>query len=131
MRRKVVVQQSNTFFKVSLSGGPLKESELESWRSRAKLIQSKNNDRFLCAVERSLRGLVFVRGHLRMRVNLGSFILENYRLPSDDKPSYGFEEFREMLLNDQTKGRLIPGCVESLRTREPWNYLLTITCELA
>ncbi|KAI9038755.1 uncharacterized protein KD926_010490 [Aspergillus affinis] len=109
MKRKIVVQESNTLHKPSLSGTPLCESELESWRSRAKLIQSKNNGRILNAVEKSLRGLVFVRGHLRMRVNIGSFILENYRLPKEDKSWYGFEEFREMLLYDQTKGRLIPG----------------------
>ncbi|KAK1150153.1 hypothetical protein N8T08_000052 [Aspergillus melleus] len=108
MRRKVVVQ-NNTLHKATLSGAMLSESELKNWRSRGKLIQSKNNARVINAVERSLRGLVFVRGHLRMRVNIGSFILENYRLPKDDKSWYGFEEFREMLLYDQTKGRLIPG----------------------
>lgn len=111
MKTKVVVHTSNSLHKALLSGGTLKESELEYWRSRAKLIQTKNNERIMSAVEKSLRGLVFVRGHLRMRVNLGSFILENYRAPKDDKASYGFEEFREMLLYDQTKGRLIPGCV--------------------
>jgi hypothetical protein len=58
-----------------------------------------------------LRGVAFVRGHLRMRINLGSFVLDEYRLPKEEKPSYQFEEFREMLMHEQTKGRLIPGYV--------------------
>ncbi|PLB43845.1 hypothetical protein P170DRAFT_514153 [Aspergillus steynii IBT 23096] len=109
MKGRVVVEESDSLHKASLSGSPLKGPQVEYWRNRAKLIRSKNDDRILSAIEKSLKGLVFVRGYLRMRVNLGSFILENYRLPADNKPSYGFEEFRQMLLNENTKGRLIPG----------------------
>ncbi|THC96352.1 hypothetical protein EYZ11_004167 [Aspergillus tanneri] len=109
MKGEVVVERKASCHKARLDGDLLNGAELEHWRTRVALILSKNNARLVSAVEESLRGLVFVRGHLRMRVNLGLFILENYRAPRDGKPSYGFEEFREMLLYEQTKGRLIPG----------------------
>lgn len=109
VRTEIVVKNSPPFAKPSLYGDPLKEFQLVVWRDRAPLIRSKNDIRLLNATERSLRGLPFFRGHLRMRVNLGSFVLDEYRLPRDSKPAYSFEEFREMLLNDSTKGRLVPG----------------------
>ncbi|KAI9928829.1 hypothetical protein MW887_002050 [Aspergillus wentii] len=107
--RRIVVKKNKHFAKAFLQGDRLHDFQLENWRGRFALIQSKNNARLLSAIEKALRGVVFVRGHLRMRVNIGSFVLDEYRLPADDKPSYGFEEFREMLLHEQTKGRLIPG----------------------
>ena len=106
---RIVVKRNKMFAKAFLREGRLPDSELTGWRSRVALIQSKNNARILGAIEKSLRGVVFVRGHLRMRVNIGSFVLDEFRLPKDDKPSYPFEEFREMLLHEQTKGRLVPG----------------------
>ncbi|KAL2006154.1 hypothetical protein VTN00DRAFT_9808 [Thermoascus crustaceus] len=109
VRTEIVVKNSPPFAKPFLYGDPLKEFQLVVWRDRAPLIRSKNDIRLLNATERSLRGLPFFRGHLRMRVNLGSFVLDEYRLPRDAKPAYSFEEFREMLLNDSTKGRLVPG----------------------
>ncbi|EAW07763.1 uncharacterized protein ACLA_024790 [Aspergillus clavatus NRRL 1] len=107
MKEGIVIKRSKQFGKPFLDGAHPKD--LEQWEIRAALIQSKNNARLLSAVERSLGGVAFVRGHLRMRINLGSFVLDEYRLPKDDQPSYSFEEFREMLLHEQTKGRLIPG----------------------
>jgi hypothetical protein len=73
------------------------------------LMRSKNESRLLNAVERSLRSLPFIEGQLRMRVNLGSFIFDEYRVPRDTDAGYSFEEFREMLLHEKTKGRLVPG----------------------
>lgn len=109
MGGQIVVKNNNQFAKAFLHGDTKKCVDLEQWADRAALIQSKNNDRILGAIEKSLRGVAFVRGHLRMRVNIGSFVLDEYRLPKDDKSSYAFEEFREMLMHEQTKGRLIPG----------------------
>ncbi|GIC92027.1 uncharacterized protein Aud_008483 [Aspergillus udagawae] len=107
MKEAIVMERNKQFGKARLQGS--RPKDLEQWEIRAALIQSKNNARLLQAIERSLRGVAFVRGHLRMRINLGSFVLDEYRLPKEEKPSYQFEEFREMLLHEQTKGRLIPG----------------------
>ncbi|KAF4210326.1 hypothetical protein CNMCM8980_004336 [Aspergillus fumigatiaffinis] len=107
MKEAIIMERNKQFGKARLQGS--RPKGLEQWEIRAALIQSKNNARLLQAIERSLRGVAFVRGHLRMRINLGSFVLDEYRLPKDEKPSYQFEEFREMLLHEQTKGRLIPG----------------------
>ncbi|KAL2819016.1 hypothetical protein BDW59DRAFT_181826 [Aspergillus cavernicola] len=109
MEREIIINKQNQLHKPSLQGGPLKDRDLDRWQDRIGLIQSKNNARLLTAIENCLRGVSFVRGHLRMRVNLGTFVLENYQVPEDDRSWYGFEEFREMLLHEQTKGRLIPG----------------------
>ena len=96
------------FVELALVRDKIKGPALQQWLARAALIRSKNDTRLLSAIERSLQGIAFVRGHLRMRVNLGSFVLYEYRRPLSGK-SYDFEEFREMLLHEQTKGRLIPG----------------------
>ncbi|PKX94296.1 uncharacterized protein P174DRAFT_512471 [Aspergillus novofumigatus IBT 16806] len=107
MKEAIIMERNKQFGKARLQG--FRPKDLEQWEIRAALIQSKNNARLLQAIERSLRGVAFVRGYLRMRINLGSFVLDEFRLPKDEKPSYQFEEFREMLLHEQTKGRLIPG----------------------
>lgn len=111
MREEIVVKTNSQFAKAFLHGNCPKGFELEQWVGRAALIGSKNNARVLSAIEKSLRGVAFVRGHLRMRVNIGSFVLEEYRRPKDGKLSYGFEEFREMLMHEQAKGRLVPGYI--------------------
>ncbi|KKK13592.1 hypothetical protein ARAM_005384 [Aspergillus rambellii] len=109
MKGKIAVEKHVQLHRPALRGSELKGSELENWKTRATLIRSKNNSRLLSAVEGSLKGVAFVRGHLRMRINLGLFVLENYQKPGGDKDWYEFEEFREILLHEQTKGRLIPG----------------------
>ncbi|KAB8220267.1 hypothetical protein BDV33DRAFT_203572 [Aspergillus novoparasiticus] len=109
LRDKIVVENNALFAKAFLHGKMVKSLQLEQWQNRRTLIQTKNKAHILSALSRSLRGVSFVRGHLRMRVNLGSFVLDEYRMPKDEKAGYSFEEFREMLLHEQTKGRLIPG----------------------
>ncbi|KAE8355587.1 hypothetical protein BDV28DRAFT_146037 [Aspergillus coremiiformis] len=109
LREMILVEKNTLFAKAFLLGNRVKDIQPEQWQNRANLIRTKNNARILGALSRSLRGVSVVRGHLRMRVNLGSFVLDEYRIPNDGKPWYGFEDFREMLLHEQTKGRLIPG----------------------
>lgn len=109
VKEEVIVKKHLNQTTPSLRGDVLTGVEAANWADRAKLIQSKNHARLLSAVQKSLKGASLIRGHLRMRVNLGTFVLDAYRRPVDDKPSYTFEEFREMLLHEQTKGRLIPG----------------------
>ncbi|KAL4924377.1 uncharacterized protein BDV17DRAFT_295490 [Aspergillus undulatus] len=109
MKGKIVVKkQSPQLHKPALQGSRLKGQELQQWQSRVGLIRSKNDQRLLNAVESCLKGLSFVRGHLRMRVNLGTFLLQNYPKPEGGKSWYGFEEFRGALLHEQTQGRLVP-----------------------
>ncbi|OJD18295.1 hypothetical protein AJ78_01671 [Emergomyces pasteurianus Ep9510] len=76
---------------------------------KRKVLREKNETRIHNAVDQSLHGVRFVAGHVRMRVNFGKFVLENYRVPPNSKKRYSFEEFRNMLLYSGTKGRLIPG----------------------
>ncbi|KAF9889228.1 hypothetical protein FE257_007541 [Aspergillus nanangensis] len=113
IRDKITVKKETSLGKPLLHGDNLNHLELANWRDRAVLMQSKNNARLLEVIEKSLKGVVFVRGHIRMRVNLGSFVLDEYRIPPNEKKSYSFEEFREMLSYEQTKGRLIPKCQET------------------
>lgn len=109
MKEEILVKNNNQFAKAFLHGTILRGFQLDQWTARAALIKSKNNVRILNAIEKSLRGVAFFRGHLRMRINIGSFVLDEYRRPKDSRSVYDFEEFREMLMHEQTKGRLIPG----------------------
>ncbi|PYH87236.1 hypothetical protein BO82DRAFT_427994 [Aspergillus uvarum CBS 121591] len=88
---------------------PMSKADLDSWPGRAELIRSRNNAHLLKVIDKCLKSVVYVRGHLRMRANIGLFVLDYYRQPSQGKPAWGFEEFREMLFHENTKGRLIPG----------------------
>ncbi|EEH41487.2 hypothetical protein PAAG_03050 [Paracoccidioides lutzii Pb01] len=92
-----------------LFGGHLYSSDLRVSFDRGNLLSSKNELRLRSAVNQALQSVRFLVGHVRMRVNFGKFVLENYRVPSDSKPRYSFEEFRNMLFYGGTKGRLIPG----------------------
>jgi hypothetical protein len=108
MKSEIVVKKEYNLHKPMLQGNPLSSNGLTKWQDRVVLIDSKNRARLQDAIERSLVGIAYVRGHLRMRINLGTFVLDKYAVPEDNMPFYGFEEFREMLLHEQTKGRLIP-----------------------
>ncbi|KMP04074.1 hypothetical protein CIRG_03765 [Coccidioides immitis RMSCC 2394] len=91
-----------------LYGTPLGPNAVQSQGDKRELIRMKNESRLRDAVEHSLRGLRFLRGHVRMRVNFGLFVLDDYRIPQG-KPRYSYEEFRSMLFHSRTKGHLIPG----------------------
>jgi hypothetical protein len=126
MKSEIVVKKEHSLHKPTLQGNPLSSNGLTKWQDRRGLIDSKNRARLLNAVERSLIGIAYVRGHLRMRVNLGTFVLDKHQIPEDNKPFYGFEEFREMLLHEQTKGRLIPA-YDSFCSLPPCGFR-TLTC---
>lgn len=93
---------------------PMSKADMDSWPGRAELIRSRNNAHLLKVIDKCLKSVVYVRGHLRMRANIGLFVLDYYRQPSQGKPAWGFEEFREMLFHENTKGRLIPGYASDL-----------------
>ncbi|OAT07532.1 hypothetical protein BDBG_03582 [Blastomyces gilchristii SLH14081] len=88
-----------------LYGAKWDDAELEQCHQ----LRKKNEQRLRNAVDQSLDGLRFLAGHVRMRINFGKFVLENYRVPPNSKELYSFEEFRSMLFYAGTKGRLIPG----------------------
>ncbi|KKZ61977.1 hypothetical protein EMCG_03534 [[Emmonsia] crescens] len=88
-----------------LCGAELDDAGLE----RRNMFREKNELRMHNAIDQSLHGVRFLAGHVRMRVNFGKFVLENYRVPPDSKKRYSFEEFRSMLFYGGTRGRLIPG----------------------
>lgn len=107
-RATVFIQKLHGLFKPSFHQSSLldEESYSQDW---IDALQLKNDGRFSSTIERSLRCLPFLRGGVRMRVNIGSFILEKYRKPRNDQAGYSFEEFREMLLQEKTTGRIVPG----------------------
>lgn len=109
MKKNITVKKGSHSTKAFLQGDSLTESEVAQWVDQTKLIQITNDDRILDAVERSLQEVSFLRAHLRMRVNFGTFVLDAYRRPPGNKSSYTFEEFREMLLHEHVTGRLVPG----------------------
>ncbi|KAE8152802.1 hypothetical protein BDV25DRAFT_169933 [Aspergillus avenaceus] len=109
LRGDINVERHDHFGKASPSENRARETPSGKWCNRRGLIKTSNDARIFSAVEKSLQGVSYVRGHLRMRVNLGSFILDEYRKTEDGATMYSFEEFREMLLHEQTKGRLVPG----------------------
>ncbi|PGG99898.1 hypothetical protein AJ79_08380 [Helicocarpus griseus UAMH5409] len=92
-----------------LFGGYLKPSELNIGLEKRKLLSSKNELRLRTAIDTALHGVRFLAGHVRMRVNFGKFVLENYKVPPDSKARHSFEEFRTMLFYPATKGRLTHG----------------------
>lgn len=108
MRPFIVVKQTGGSHKPVLSGPLLRNSEQALWETEAALIRLKNNDRLLRLSEYSLEALQVYRGNLRMRATFGHFTLDEYRVPRTGGSEYKFEEFREMLLNEKTRGRLLP-----------------------
>lgn len=110
MRGRISIKTNHhQLAKPILDGGLLKGAQLADWDGRATLIRLKNDIRILGATEQALKGLAFFRGYLQMRVNFGTFVLDEYRLAKDGRPGYSFETFREMLLYEKTRGRLLPG----------------------
>ena len=99
---------------------PLTYDELESWRTKGALVTSRNNSRLLKCIDKSLRGIMFFRGHLRMRVNFGTFVLGHYRISTNNQPAYSFEEFREMLLHEATSGHSPSAAGLDLAGTENW-----------
>ncbi|KAI5288823.1 hypothetical protein KEM54_004822 [Ascosphaera aggregata] len=84
----------------------LENGEDPTWISEAKFLQAKNAIRLREGVERSLQALKYSKGHLRMRVNFGTFVLREYQGLRDGRTKYTFEEFRNVLLLSRTKGYL-------------------------
>lgn len=73
-----------------------------------KSARTKTANRLRDAVERSLKGLRFLRGHVRMRLVFGKFLFQDYR-DLKGNSCYSYEEFEAMLLVPRTKGLLVPG----------------------
>lgn len=72
-------------------------------------LWSTNTSRLLSAFEESFRCVPSIRGLAQMRVTLGSFSLEQYRLPKHPQNGYAVDEFDEMLSQPLTRGHMTPG----------------------
>ncbi|KAM5437236.1 hypothetical protein McanMca71_001153 [Microsporum canis] len=92
-----------------LHGPPLTPMNPDFLQDQEENPTTSNERRLRETVEESLQGLRFLRGHMRMRVNFGTFILDDYREPKDSRARYTFDEFRTMLLNSRTRGHLVQG----------------------
>lgn len=87
----------------------LTEQRVEEWKKRGELLRLRNEERLCDSIVRSFHVARFLRGHIRMRVNFGTFMLGVYAPPEgSDVPKYTFESFRSMLFRDSTKGELNP-----------------------
>lgn len=111
MRSGIVMKKGGYFAKAFLHGDQLDAPSVEKWRIGMDLLRDKNNTLLLSSVQKALAAIPFLRGHLRMRVNFGSFVMEKYQRPQKDLIAYSFDEFNGMVLHEQNKGRLVPGYV--------------------
>ncbi|KAJ5946461.1 hypothetical protein N7454_003300 [Penicillium verhagenii] len=78
------------------------------------LILKENYQRILKSFRAALLKTDLFPGQLRMRVHFGSFVMDRYREPKGGKGVYSLEEFREMILQDRSRGKLLPGGEELL-----------------
>lgn len=72
-------------------------------------VQRKNSQLLLSSFQEALSHANLFAGYLRMRVHFGSFVMDRFRAPDNDQKGYGLEEFREMVLLERARGRLVPG----------------------
>ncbi len=93
-----------------LVGQCLSQEELGQWAQLRPKLLSANESCIQRAVIDSLSSVRYYRGHVRMRVHFGSFVLSVYKKPSDSRHS--LEEFMQMLRSSTTAGHLIKEYVE-------------------
>ncbi|KAJ5898198.1 hypothetical protein N7504_008486 [Penicillium tannophilum] len=72
-------------------------------------VQRKNSQLLLSSFQEALSHANLFAGYLRMRVHFGSFVMDRFRAPDNGEKAYGLEEFREMVLLERARGRLVPG----------------------
>lgn len=117
MRTKVLLEKNSRMARPFLHGVELGADQIRHWSNGHYLILMKNDSLLLTNLKRSLNTISFIRGHLRMRVHFGTFVLDEYRRPEKGECSYEekgecsyeFQEFQTMILHEQAKGRLVPG----------------------
>ncbi|KAJ6006183.1 hypothetical protein N7451_004127 [Penicillium sp. IBT 35674x] len=72
-------------------------------------VQRNNSQLLLSSFQEALSHANLFAGYLRMRVHFGSFVLDRFRAADNGQKAYGLEEFREMVLLERARGRLVPG----------------------
>lgn len=80
----------------------------ESWIEERKRIKEANIELLLSSFETSLSMCHSFKADIRMRVHFGSFVLDTFQRPKDGLAGHTFENFRNMLALDKSKGRLVP-----------------------
>jgi hypothetical protein len=111
MRTKILLEKSSRVARPFLHGAELGGDQIRHWSNGHDLILMKNDSLLLTKFQKSLNTISFIRGHLRMRVHFGTFVLDEYRRSEKGECSYEFQEFQNMILHEQAKGRLVPGYV--------------------
>lgn len=97
---------TTAMFRPFLTGSLLDEQTLLDWSVTRfeKARQNKQSARRI--VEEALQSIRVSRQYVRMEVGFGIFLLSRFRRPEDEKDMHGFEEFRLMLGNSNTRGEL-------------------------
>ncbi|KAJ5620504.1 hypothetical protein N7510_004488 [Penicillium lagena] len=132
MRTKIFLEKSSRVARPFLHGGELGRDQIRHWSNEHYLILLKNDSLLLRNLQKSLDTISIIRGHLKMRVHFGTFVLDEYRRSEKGESSYEFQEFQNMILHEQAKGRLVPGlqvgqselldrCLQASEFLEPLN----------
>ncbi|OKL60270.1 hypothetical protein UA08_04510 [Talaromyces atroroseus] len=69
----------------------------------------RNSSRLLSAVKHSLRTVPSTSNVCQMRVTLGSFVFDQYRVPMDLRAGYSVDDFDGMLRHEMSSGHLVSG----------------------
>lgn len=94
-----------------LHGKKIKDQHIAGLRQEAEKLGLINRNRANKAVQKVLERLPYYRGHLRMRVNFGTFTLVKFQWPPG-VPSVTLEKFTVDIKSAGTKGTLIRKYVE-------------------
>lgn len=89
-----------------LHGKRVKDRHISSLRQEAEKLGLINRNRIIKAAQKVLERLPYYRGHLRMRVNFGTFTLVKFQWPPG-VPSVTLEKFTADIKSAGTKGTLI------------------------
>ena len=111
VRNAVILVQSGKIALPFLHGTQHRFLEAKHDRKRKNVedVQKNNNQLLLSSFQKALSQANLFAGYLRMRVHFGSFVLDRFRAPDNGQKAYGFDEFREMVLLERSRGRLVPG----------------------
>ncbi|KAJ6102910.1 hypothetical protein N7486_005337 [Penicillium sp. IBT 16267x] len=110
VRDTVILVKSGNLALPFLHGTQQRSLEAQHYQKRdIDDIQKNNNQLLLSSFQKALSKANLFAGYLRMRVHFGSFVMDRFEGPSNGQKAYGLDEFREMILHERSRGRLVPG----------------------
>lgn len=89
-----------------LCGEPVDASVARYWNRSQRV--DRNGNKMRDAVESALKTCRFLTGHVRMRILIGRFVLDEYRKPAKGQEFHDLQEFEKMISHERTKGRIAP-----------------------